>query len=53
MVRYRTRDGTAGVDVVVPLVTADGTALLVDRGWLQTDPAAAGGDVPAPRRPAR
>jgi cytochrome oxidase assembly protein ShyY1 len=37
IVRYRTRDGASGVDVVVPLVTADGTALLVDRGWLQTD----------------
>lgn len=33
--RYRTDDhGTAGIDVVVPLVTADGTALLVDRGWM-------------------
>ena len=44
VVRYRTREGAPGVDVVVPLVTADGTALLVDRGWLQTDqrrPAAA------------
>ena len=38
VVRYRTRDGASGVDVVVPLVTADGTALLVDRGWLETDP---------------
>ena len=38
VVRYRTRDGASGVDVVVPLVTSDGTALLVDRGWLQTDP---------------
>jgi cytochrome oxidase assembly protein ShyY1 len=37
IVRYRTRDGASGVDVVVPLVTADGTALLVDRGWMQTD----------------
>ena len=36
IVRYQTRDGDAGVDVVVPLVTADGTALLVDRGWLAT-----------------
>jgi cytochrome oxidase assembly protein ShyY1 len=38
VVRYRTRDGASGVDVVVPLVTGDGTALLVDRGWLETDP---------------
>lgn len=37
IVRYRTRDGAPGVDVVVPLVTSDGTALLVDRGWLATD----------------
>jgi cytochrome oxidase assembly protein ShyY1 len=37
IVRYRTRDGARGVDVVVPLVTADGTALVVDRGWLETD----------------
>lgn len=38
LVRYRSRDGAAGVDVVVPLVTADGTALLVDRGFLETVP---------------
>lgn len=50
IVRYRTRDGASGVNVVVPLETAAGPALLVDRGWLATrnqgttDPA----DVPAP-----
>jgi cytochrome oxidase assembly protein ShyY1 len=49
IVRYRTRDGASGVDVVVPLVTADGTALLVDRGWLQTDNRGADqADVPVP-----
>jgi cytochrome oxidase assembly protein ShyY1 len=37
VVRYRTRDGASGVDVVVPLVLADGTSLLVDRGWFATD----------------
>jgi cytochrome oxidase assembly protein ShyY1 len=37
VVRYRTRDGASGVDVVVPLVTPEGPALLVDRGWLATD----------------
>jgi cytochrome oxidase assembly protein ShyY1 len=36
IVRYQTRGGTPGVDVVVPLVTSSGTALLVDRGWFQT-----------------
>ncbi len=37
VVRYRTRDGAPGYDVVVPLVTGDGTALLVDRGWMPED----------------
>jgi cytochrome oxidase assembly protein ShyY1 len=36
LVLYRTREGAPGVDVVVPLLTDDGTALLVDRGWVQT-----------------
>ena len=50
IVRYRTRDGASGVDAVVPLVTGDGTALLVDRGWLQTEGSTIPGpaDVPAP-----
>jgi cytochrome oxidase assembly protein ShyY1 len=49
IVRYRTRDGASGIDVVVPLVTADGTALLVDRGWTAADNKGAGpDDVPAP-----
>ncbi len=37
VVRYRTRKGTSGVDLVVPLVLPDGTALLVDRGWVATE----------------
>ena len=49
LVRYRTRDGAAGVDVVVPLVTDGGTALLVDRGWVPADNSGAhADDVPAP-----
>ncbi|HLN78298.1 MAG TPA: SURF1 family protein [Nocardioidaceae bacterium] len=36
VVRYQTRDGQSGVDVVTPLVTDQGPALLVDRGWLAT-----------------
>ncbi len=48
-VRYRTRDGASGIDVVVPLVTADGTALLVDRGWMPSDNRGAEvPDVPEP-----
>lgn len=49
VVRYRTRDGAPGVDAVLPLVTADGTALLVDRGWMQTDNRGiTAADLPAP-----
>lgn len=49
VVRYRTRDGESGIDVVVPLVTGDGTALLVDRGWMPSDNQGADpGDLPAP-----
>jgi cytochrome oxidase assembly protein ShyY1 len=50
IVRYQTHEGNPGVDVVVPLVTSTGTALLVDRGWFATsnqgltDPS----QVPAP-----
>ncbi|QZY27612.1 SURF1 family cytochrome oxidase biogenesis protein [Nocardioides coralli] len=51
IVRYRTRDGASGVEVVVPLVLDDGTAVLVDRGWLATDNRAATPDI-APRPPA-
>ncbi len=36
VVRYQTRDGRAGVDLVTPLVTDSGTAVLVDRGWTAT-----------------
>ena len=49
IVRYRTREGRSGVDVVTPLLTAEGTALLVDRGWLPTDNVGTTTpDVPAP-----
>jgi cytochrome oxidase assembly protein ShyY1 len=49
VIRYRNRGGVQGVDVVVPLVTSDGTALLVDRGWLETDPSGADrDDIPDP-----
>ncbi len=49
VVRYSTRDGESGIDVVVPLVTADGTALVVDRGWTPSDNRGADpSDVPPP-----
>jgi cytochrome oxidase assembly protein ShyY1 len=36
VVKYQTRDSAAGVDVVTPLRTDGGPAVLVDRGWLAT-----------------
>lgn len=36
VVRYQTQDGQSGVDVVTPLRTESGAALLVNRGWLET-----------------
>ena len=51
IVRYRTHEGSAGVDVVVPLQTTGGPAVLVDRGWLATDNG--GGDVGDVPRSAR
>ncbi|MGN0063120.1 MAG: SURF1 family protein [Nocardioides sp.] len=49
IVRYRTRDGAAGVNVVVPLELPSGASLLVDRGWYATSNRGASSvDVPAP-----
>ncbi len=50
IVRYRSSDsGEPGVDVVVPLVTSDGTAVVVDRGFLPIDKRSVDiGDVPRP-----
>lgn len=36
-VRYMSRDGAPGVDVVAPFVTDAGEAILVNLGWLSTD----------------
>ena len=49
VLKYQTRDGAPGVDVVTPLVTADGVGVLVDRGWLTTgNSGAQTPDLPAP-----
>ncbi len=47
-VKYQTRDGEPGVDVVTPLRTSDGTAVLVDRGWLGTGNTPDVGQLPPP-----
>jgi len=52
IVRYRTRDSAPGVQVVVPLVLDDGTALVVDRGWLPFDGPTSEAREAAPEPPA-
>jgi len=37
VLKYQTRDAGAGVDVVTPLVTENGSAILVDRGWMSSE----------------
>jgi cytochrome oxidase assembly protein ShyY1 len=46
--RARTVDGDVGFEIVTPLVLDDGTAVLIDRGWV---PAPPGGAVAAPTVP--
>ena len=47
--RYKSDDdGAPGVDVVVPLVTDDGTRVIIDRGFLATSADDKRPDVPAP-----
>jgi len=49
LVRNRPRDEQTGYEVLVPLVLDDGTALLVDRGWVPAGSSTARPDaVPAP-----
>jgi cytochrome oxidase assembly protein ShyY1 len=49
VIRYQTRDGASGVDIVTPLHTQEGPDLLVDRGWLKTGNVGADQvDAPAP-----
>jgi cytochrome oxidase assembly protein ShyY1 len=49
LARVRTLHNTVGFEVITPLVLADGTAVLVDRGWI---PATAGDATTAPTVPA-
>jgi cytochrome oxidase assembly protein ShyY1 len=53
VIRYQTRDGASGVDIVTPLQTSGRTSgralLLVDRGWMKTENVGADQvDAPAP-----
>lgn len=48
LVRSRTVESRVGFEIVVPLVLADGTAVLVDRGWV---PPAPGGAAAQPELP--
>src|SRR3954452_1373702 len=43
LLRDQLHNGDAGDDVLTPVVLSDGTAVVVDRGWVAT-----GADVPAP-----
>lgn len=48
-VRFSTRDGAPGADVVTPFVLKSGAAILVDRGWIATgNNSQAPTDVPPP-----
>ncbi|GIF08592.1 SURF1 family cytochrome oxidase biogenesis protein [Actinoplanes siamensis] len=47
--RGRTVHGEVGFEILTPLMLADGTAVLVDRGWV---PPATGGATAAPQVPA-
>jgi cytochrome oxidase assembly protein ShyY1 len=49
LARGRTVDGAVGFEVLTPLVLADGTAVLVDRGWVAPAP---GGALAVPVVPA-
>ncbi|WP_436522876.1 SURF1 family cytochrome oxidase biogenesis protein [Actinoplanes sp. HUAS TT8] len=47
--RGRTVNGDVGFEILTPLLLSDGTAVLVDRGWV---PPAAGGALAPPQAPA-
>lgn len=51
LVRGRTVDSRVGFEVLTPLVLADGSALLVDRGWIPPAPGGATAQPPVPAAP--
>ncbi|SCL38996.1 Cytochrome oxidase assembly protein ShyY1 [Micromonospora rhizosphaerae] len=52
LVRNRTVDSQVGFEVLTPLVLADGTAVLVDRGWIPPAPEGATVQPQVPAAPA-
>ncbi|HEX5595752.1 MAG TPA: SURF1 family protein [Micromonosporaceae bacterium] len=52
LVRGRTPHGRVGFEVLTPLVLADGSAVLVDRGWVQAAPGGAAAHPEIPAAPA-
>ncbi len=46
VLKYQTRDQSAGVDLVTPLVTDSGAAVLVDRGWVRSTNTVARPELP-------
>jgi cytochrome oxidase assembly protein ShyY1 len=51
LVRDRTVDGNIGFEILTPLVLADGSAVLVDRGWLSVARNSVLTPVPVPAAP--
>lgn len=47
-VKFTTRDAAPGVDVVVPLKLDDGSAILVDRGWMESQNSVKRPELPPP-----
>jgi len=52
LARSRTVAGRVGIEVVTPLVLADGSAVLVDRGWIPPAPGGAAAIPEVPPAPA-
>ncbi len=51
LVRNRTVNGRVGYEVLTPLILADGSAVLIDRGWVAPDPAGPTVTPPIPAPP--